>query len=274
MMMCQKEVHSSLLIGCTKRVVELTDQDHMKVSTSVSLPRTEVSTVASITARCFLKDLDYGGVTLSTNDHIIIQSDGTEAVVCIKRFLSVRCQGQDCQMLGEGTVKPFHLNDNGHIVVSPSNGFPKVENIEAKHCSFWLKISKGKSCSMTVGIIQQLLLTTWESWEAFHMNLLCLSTHWKMTCYLSKEKSLGTLGMAKYWVLMGYKVLMSTSLLRNPSNQVFMCERGLGVQQGTLSQWIQWLELHVVTGLMQIVGRGCPAGDITVFPAWTASRRL
>ena len=49
MMMCQKEVHSSLLIGCTKRVVELTDQDHMKVSTSVSLPRTEVSTVASIT---------------------------------------------------------------------------------------------------------------------------------------------------------------------------------------------------------------------------------
>lgn len=125
--MCQKEAHPSLLIGSTKRVVELTDQDHMRISASVSLPRTDVSTVSSITAKCFLKNLGYDGVTLSTNDNVIIQSDGTEAVVCIKIFLSVRCEGQDCQLLGEGTVKPFYLNDNGHIVVSSCNGFPKVK---------------------------------------------------------------------------------------------------------------------------------------------------
>ena len=51
---------------------------------------------------------------------------GTDAVVSVNRFLSVRCKEQGCQLICEGTVKPFHLDDFGQPVFGTLNGFPKV----------------------------------------------------------------------------------------------------------------------------------------------------
>ena len=43
---------------------------------------------------------------------------GTETVVLIDIFLSVRCKEQCCRLVGEGTVKPFQLNDNGQTSIN------------------------------------------------------------------------------------------------------------------------------------------------------------
>ena len=104
---CCKEGRHSLLLGSTKGVLQLTSENHIKIATALSLPPTELSAVSTNTKECFLNNVGYEGVVLSSNDNIIIKLGGSEAVVCVQKFLSVRCEGQDCLLLGEGHVKPF-----------------------------------------------------------------------------------------------------------------------------------------------------------------------
>ena len=59
--MCCRESCNSLLIGTRNRVVELTKDNHEKISASLSLYETEVSRVSLVSKRFFLKNL---GVTL------------------------------------------------------------------------------------------------------------------------------------------------------------------------------------------------------------------
>ena len=114
--MCCRENHNSLLIGEGNRVMELTTNNLEKISASLSLCQTEVSRVSSVSKKCFLRNLGYEGTVLASKDSIIVSLHGTETVVLIDRFLSVRCKEQCCRLVGEGTVKPFQLNDNGHNV--------------------------------------------------------------------------------------------------------------------------------------------------------------
>lgn len=124
---CQKENFHSLLLGSSRRVSQLTNGDQVKIAAALSLSPTEISTVSTNTKKCFVKNVGYEGVVLSSNDNIIMLN-GSETVVCVEQFLSVRCEGQlDCHLLGEGTVKPFHLHDNGQIVLNYWSGFPKVQ---------------------------------------------------------------------------------------------------------------------------------------------------
>ena len=125
-MICCREDRSSLLIGTKKRVLELENYAHEKISASLSLCQTEVSSVCSVCNKCFLKSLGHEGMVLSSKESIIILLHGTETVVSVDRFLSVRCAAQSCRLLGEGTVKPFLLNDNGQTCINLLNGFPKV----------------------------------------------------------------------------------------------------------------------------------------------------
>lgn len=124
---CSRENSDSLLIGTKNRVLELSNDHHEKISAALSLCQAEVSSVCSVTSKCFLNNLGHEGTVLSNNDSVIILLDGTETVVTIDRFLSVRCEGQGCQLLGEGTVKPFHVNDSGQAATNSLNGFPKVK---------------------------------------------------------------------------------------------------------------------------------------------------
>ena len=119
-MICCREDRSSLLIRTKKRVLELENYAHEKISASLSLCQTEVSSV------CFLKSLGHEGMVLSSKESIIILLNGTETVGSEDRFLSVRCAAQSCRLLGEETVKPFLLNDNGQTCINLLNGFPKV----------------------------------------------------------------------------------------------------------------------------------------------------
>lgn len=125
--MCCRENRNSLLIGARNRVLELTTNNLEKISASLSLCQTEVSRVSSVSNKCFLRNLGYEGTVLTSKDSIIVSLHGTETVVLIDRFLSVRCKEQCCRLVGEGTVKPFQLNDNGQTSINILNGFPKVK---------------------------------------------------------------------------------------------------------------------------------------------------
>ena len=74
-----------------------------------------------------MSNLGHEGAVLSSNNTIIVLLHGTDAVVSVNRFLSVRCKEQGCQLICEGTVKPFLLDDFGQPVISTLNGFPKVQ---------------------------------------------------------------------------------------------------------------------------------------------------
>ena len=124
---CHKDSRHSLLIGTTSRVVELTNSDHEKIASSLSLTQAEVSSVCPVTKKCFVSNLGHEGTVLSSDNTIIVSLCGTDAMVSVNRFLSVRCKEQGCQLICEGTVKPFHLDDFGQPVISILNGFPKVQ---------------------------------------------------------------------------------------------------------------------------------------------------
>ena len=124
---CHKDARHSLLIGTTSRVVELINSDHEKIASSLSLTQADVSSVCPVTKKCFVSNLGHEGTVLSSNNTIIVLLRGTDAVVSVNRFLSVRCKKQGFQLICEGTVKPFHLDDFGQPVISTLNGFPKVQ---------------------------------------------------------------------------------------------------------------------------------------------------
>ena len=107
--------------------MELTTNNLEKISASLSLCQTEVSRVSSVSKKCFLRNLGYEGTVLASKDSIIVSLHGTETVVLIDRFLSVRCKEQCCRLVGEGTVKPFQLNDNEETTINILNGFSEVK---------------------------------------------------------------------------------------------------------------------------------------------------
>ena len=123
---CHKDARHSL-IGTTSRVVELINSDHEKIASFLSLTQADVSSVCPVTKKCFVSNLGLEGTVVSRNNTIIVLLRGTDAVVSVNRFLSVRCKEQSCQLICEGTVKPFHLDDFGQPVISTLNGFPKVQ---------------------------------------------------------------------------------------------------------------------------------------------------
>lgn len=104
---CRKKARHALLHGSSKGFSQLTSENHIKIATALSLPPAEISAVSTNTKKCFLSNIGYEGLVLSSNDNIIVRLGGSEAVVCVQKFLSVRCEGEDCQLLGEGNVKPF-----------------------------------------------------------------------------------------------------------------------------------------------------------------------
>lgn len=126
-MSCLRGDRNSLLVGTKERFLELTTSDHEKISASLSICQTNVSWVCTVSMRCFVKNLGHEGMVISGKDTIIILLQGTETVVAIDRFLSVRCEEECCQLLGEGTVKQFLLDDNGQRAINILNGFPKVK---------------------------------------------------------------------------------------------------------------------------------------------------
>jgi len=113
--------------GSSNGVLQLTSENHIKIATGLSLPPSEISAVSTNTEKCFVNNIGYEGMVLSSNDNIIVRLGGSEAVLCVQKFLSVRCKGQDCLLLGEGNVKPFQEDGSGQIDVNFWNGFPKVK---------------------------------------------------------------------------------------------------------------------------------------------------
>lgn len=124
---CRKDGQHSLLLGSSKRVCQLTRDDHIKIAAALSLSPTEISAVPTITKKCFLINVGHEGVVLSSKDSIIVTFEGSDEVVSVHHFLSVRHEGGNCLLLGEGSVKPFLRDGNGLIAVNFWNGFPKVE---------------------------------------------------------------------------------------------------------------------------------------------------
>ena len=68
---CRKDARHSLLIGTTSRVVELSNSDHEKIASCLSLTQNEVSRVCPITKKCFVSNLGYEGTVLSRSNNII-----------------------------------------------------------------------------------------------------------------------------------------------------------------------------------------------------------
>lgn len=87
---CHKEGRYSLLLGSSKSVLQLTNKNHTKVATALSLSLTTISAIATRTKKCFLFNVGHEGVVLSGNDNIIVSLRGSEAVVSVEKFLSVR----------------------------------------------------------------------------------------------------------------------------------------------------------------------------------------
>ena len=87
---CHKEGRYSLLLGSSKRVLQLTNKNHTKVATALSLSPTTISAIATSTKKCFLFNFGHEGVVVSSNDNIIVSLRGSEAVVSVEKFLSVR----------------------------------------------------------------------------------------------------------------------------------------------------------------------------------------
>ena len=99
----------------------------MKIAATLSLSPTEISAVPTTTKKCFLINFGHEGVLLSSKDSIIVTFEGNEEVVSVHHFLSVRHEGENYLLLGEGSVKPFLRDGNGVIAVNFWNSFPKVE---------------------------------------------------------------------------------------------------------------------------------------------------
>ena len=133
---CCKKSHHALLLGSSIGVSQLTSENHIKIATALSLPPAEISGVCTNTKKCFLSNIGYEGLVLSSNDKVV-RSGGSEAVVCVQKFLSVRCRGEDYQLLGEGNVKPFQQDVSGQIDVNFWNGFPKVQMQPASETVFF-----------------------------------------------------------------------------------------------------------------------------------------
>ena len=124
---CHKEGRYSLLLSSSKSVLQLTNEDHTKVATALSLSPTTISAIVTSTKKCFLFNVGHEGVVLSSNDNIIVSLGDSKAVVSGEQFLSVRHEGGDCLLAGQGKVKPFQQDGNGKIVFHFWNGFPKVK---------------------------------------------------------------------------------------------------------------------------------------------------
>ena len=63
-----------------------------------------------------MKNLGYDGTVLSNSDKVIVSHHATETVVFTEKFMSINCGTQGYHLVGEDTVKPFHLTDNGETV--------------------------------------------------------------------------------------------------------------------------------------------------------------
>ena len=98
---CRKDGQHSLLLGSSKRVCQLTRDDHIKIAAALSLSPTEISAVPTITKKCFLINVGHEGVVLSSKDSIIVTFEGSEEVVSVHHFLSVRHEGGNCLLLGD-----------------------------------------------------------------------------------------------------------------------------------------------------------------------------
>ena len=108
--------------------MELTDSDHKKIASSLSLPQAQVSCVCPVTKKCFVSNLGHEGTVLSSYNTIIVSLHGADAVVSVDRLLSVCCKEQGCQLICGGMLKPFYLDDDdAHPVFNTLNGFPKVQ---------------------------------------------------------------------------------------------------------------------------------------------------
>ena len=94
---CHKDARHSL-IGTKSRVVELINSDHEKIASFLSLTQADVSSVCPVTKKCFVSNLGLEGTVVSRNNTIIVLLRGTDAVVSVNRFLSVRCKEQSCQV--------------------------------------------------------------------------------------------------------------------------------------------------------------------------------
>ena len=134
---CRKKGRHALLLGSSKGFSQLTSENHIKIATALSLPPAEISAVSTDPKKCFLSNIGYEGLVLSSNDNIIVRLGGSEAVVCVQKFLSVGCKGEDCQLLGEGNVKPFQQDGSGEIDVNFWNGFLKVQMQAASETVFF-----------------------------------------------------------------------------------------------------------------------------------------
>ena len=67
---CREDGQHSLLLGSSKRVCQLTRDDHIKIAAALSLSPTEISAVPTITKKCFLINVGHEGVVLSSKDSI------------------------------------------------------------------------------------------------------------------------------------------------------------------------------------------------------------
>ena len=135
---CNRDARHSLLIRTTNRVVELTDSNHEKIAASLSLMQAEVSSVCSVTKKCFVSNLGHEGTVMSSNNTVIVLLHGNDAAVSVDKFLSVWYKEQGCQLICDDTVQPSHLDDNELPVVNTLNGFPKVQLLPSGEKVFFL----------------------------------------------------------------------------------------------------------------------------------------
>lgn len=196
---CHKKGRHALLLGSSKGVSQLTSENHIKIATALSLPPVEISAVSTNTKKCFLSNIGYEGLVLSSNDNIIVRLGGSEAVVCVQKFLSVRCKGEDCQLLGEGNVKPFQQDGSGKIDVNFWNGFPKVQMQPASETVFFstedvarkvMLYDCGDNLATVVDYMRRLRSLPYE--------LIVPVYPEKDEMLLFKESILGMSGMGKY----------------------------------------------------------------------------
>ncbi|XP_048586101.1 uncharacterized protein LOC125568272 [Nematostella vectensis] len=130
---CTASECEGLLIGSRKpqlQVIELTDNECSRINSILSLPQSvqSASRIASTSGKCFLSNVGFNGLVLSSNDNIIASLEDGECIVQIKRFLLIR-YGLDNNhsVLIEGFIKPFNKSSEGEIDVNVWSGFPKVK---------------------------------------------------------------------------------------------------------------------------------------------------
>lgn len=117
------------MIGATrnKRVMQLSNIEHIKIASMLSLPVTGVSRVATSSKRCFV-NVGYDGLILNKDESIIaIDKDGNEFVLQAKDFICVKCNEQECKIVVKGVPYPFIENDRGQVDVHYWSGLPKAK---------------------------------------------------------------------------------------------------------------------------------------------------